>query len=67
MTVLKNGFNYIKSDYIARCGFLGKNITVKEQGKSIGYFAKAIDDNGLLLATDENNKECKIITGDILC
>ncbi len=64
---IKEGFKFIKADYIKRCGFLGKNITVKEQGKSIGYFAKSIDDNGLLLAIDENNNECKIITGDILC
>ena len=61
------GFNYIKEDYIKRCGFLGKSIIVKEAGQQKSYFAKSIDDEGLLLVKDEFNNECKIITGDVLC
>ncbi len=61
------GFEYIKDEYIQRCSFLGKNITVKEADEKKQYFAKSIDDEGLLIVKDDNNNECKIITGDVLC
>lgn len=63
----KKGFKFIKQNYINRCGFLGKNITVREANEKKQYFAKSIDDNGLLIVNDEYNNECKIITGDVLC
>lgn len=61
------GFEYIKDEYIERCAFLGQNITIREAEERKKYFAKSIDDNGLLVAIDEQNKECRIITGDVLC
>ena len=61
------GFEYIKNEYINRCAFLGQNITIREAEERKKYFAKSIDDDGLLVAIDEQNKECKIITGDVLC
>lgn len=61
------GFAFIKEDYIERCGFLGKNITIREDEIKKNYFAKAIDDEGLLIVNGEFNNECKIITGDVLC
>lgn len=64
---VKNGFTFIKEDYLKRCHFLGKNILISENGEKKQYFAKSIDDDGLLIALNENNEECKIITGDILC
>ena len=64
---VKGGFEYIKNEYINRCGFLGKNILIREAGEKKTYFAKSIDDEGLLVAIDEYSKECKIITGDVLC
>ena len=64
---IKGGFEYIKTEYINRCGFLGKNILIREAGEKKPYFAKSIDDEGLLVAVDELNNECKIITGDVLC
>lgn len=64
---VKSGFEYIKTEYINRCGFLGKNILIREAGEKKPYFAKSIDDEGLLVAIDEYSKECKIITGDVLC
>ena len=64
---VKGGFEYIKTEYINRCGFLGKNILIREAGEKKPYFAKSIDDEGLLVAVDELNNECKIITGDVLC
>ena len=64
---IQGGFEYIKTEYINRCGFLGKNILIRESGEKKPYFAKSIDDEGLLVAVDELNNECKIITGDVLC
>lgn len=64
---IKNGFSYIKNDYIKRCSFLGKNILIREAGEKKLYFAESIDEDGLLVAIDESDNECKIITGDVLC
>lgn len=61
------GFEYIKDEYIQRCAFLGQNITIREAEERKKYFAKSIDNDGLLVAIDEENKECRIITGDVLC
>lgn len=63
----KEGFSLIKEDYLKRCGFLGKNITIKDENIKKSYYAKAIDDEGLLIVEDEFGNECKIITGDVLC
>lgn len=64
---VKGGFEYIKTEYINRCGFLGKNIFIRETSQKKQYFAKAIDNEGLLLAVDASGNECRIITGDVLC
>ncbi len=61
------GFPFIKDEYIKRCSFLGKNILISENGIKKPYFAKSVDNHGLLTAIDENNNVCKIITGDVLC
>lgn len=64
---IKGGFEYIKTEYINRCGFLGKNIFIREANQKEQYFAKTIDDEGLLLAVDALGCECRIMTGDVLC
>ena len=64
---VNGGFEYIKDEYIQRCAFLGQNITVREAEERKKYFAKSIDNDGLLVAIDEQDRECKIITGDVLC
>ncbi len=64
---VNGGFEYIKDEYIQRCAFLGKNITIREAEERKQYFAKSIDNEGLLLAIDEQDRECRIITGDVLC
>ena len=64
---VRYGFKSIKETYIKKCGFLGKKIIIKENESQKKYIAKAIDDEGLLIAIDEFNNECKIITGDVLC
>ena len=62
-----SNITYIKDEYIQRCAFLGQNITIREAEERKKYFAKSIDDNGLLIAIDEQDRECRIITGDVLC
>ncbi len=64
---IQKGFSYIKSDYISRCAFLGKNITIRELNKEKKYLAKSIDEEGFLIVNDELNKEYRIMTGDVLC
>ena len=64
---VKGGFEYIKTEYVERCGFLGKNIFIREANQKEQYFAKTIDDEGLLLAVDALGCECRIMTGDVLC
>lgn len=64
---IKFGFSLIKEEYVRRCNFLGHNITVRQAEEKKQYFAKSIDDEGLLIATDEQDRECRIITGDVLC
>ncbi len=66
-TFVNKGFEYIKEDYIKRCKFLNKKIKISENGEKKEYFAKSIDNEGLLIAQDEFGNESKIITGDILC
>lgn len=62
---IQKGFEFIKDEYIKRCSFLGKQITIREENKQ--YTAQSIDNNGLLIVKDNFNKESKIITGDVLC
>ena len=64
---VNGGFEYIKDEYVKRCAFLGQNITIREAEERKKYFAKSIDNEGLLIAIDEQNRECRIITGDVLC
>ncbi len=64
---IKEGFSFIKKDYIQRCFFIGKNIKISENGEKKEYFAQEIDDNGFLTVKDEFNNVTKIITGDIQC
>lgn len=64
---VSEGFGYIKKEYESRCGFIGKNIIIREADRKKEYYAKSIDEDGLLIVNDEFNNECKIITGDVLC
>ena len=64
---IDSGFGYIKYEYIKRCDFLGQKISVREAEVVRNYYAKSIDDDGLLVVLDEQNNECRIITGDVLC
>ncbi|MCD7740140.1 MAG: biotin--[acetyl-CoA-carboxylase] ligase, partial [Candidatus Gastranaerophilales bacterium] len=64
---VKEGFIYIKDEYISRCNFLGKEITVKDGDIKRNYTALSINDNGLLIVKNELGNKIEIITGDILC
>lgn len=64
---IKYGFKVIKDEYVSKCAFLGKEITIRENEKKIKYTALSVDEEGLLTVKDDNNDEVKIITGDVLC
>ncbi|MBQ9246805.1 biotin--[bacterium] len=64
---VKNGFPYIKDEYIQRCFFIGQNIRISENGEKKEYFAESIDDNGFLTVKNEFGNRSKIITGDLQC
>ncbi len=64
---ISEGFKLIQEEYIKKCSFLGKNITIKGFDSKKEYFAEDIDENGFLITKDNFGKKNKIITGDVLC
>lgn len=62
---LKQGFLMIKKEYIERCSFLGKEISVKVFNDKKSGIAKTINDNGELVI-EKNNDEFILTMGDIL-
>ena len=62
---LKKGFEFIKSEYIARAYFLGSEITVKGFSDSKSGLAKEINSRGELIL-EKDNKEFVLTIGDIL-
>lgn len=64
---IKNGFDYIKEEYISYCKFPSDKVTVREIGGEKQYKVLSIDDDGFLNVKDNNDKVCKIIAGDLLC
>lgn len=62
---LKQGFPMIKKEYIERCNFLGKEISVKVFNDKKSGIAKTINDNGELVI-EKNNDEFILTMGDIL-
>lgn len=61
---LKQGFLMIKKEYIERCNFLGKEISVKVFNDKKSGIAKTINDNGELVI-EKNNDEFILTMGDI--
>ena len=55
----------IKKEYIERCSFLGKEISVKVFNDKKSGIAKTINDNGELVI-EKNNDEFILTMGDIL-
>lgn len=55
----------IKKEYIERCNFLGKEISVKVFNDKKSGIAKTINDNGELVI-EKNNDEFILTMGDIL-
>lgn len=66
-TFIKEGFAFIKDEYIKRCGFLGENVKISSLNADILYKAENINNDGSLTVTDNNNKQIKVITGDLIC
>ncbi len=62
---LKQGFLMIKKEYIERCSFLGKEISVKVFNDKKSGIAKTINDNGELVI-EKNDDEFILTMGDIL-
>ena len=62
---LKQGFLMIKKEYIERCSFLGKEISVKVFNDKKSGIAKTINDNGERVI-EKNNDEFILTMGDIL-
>ncbi|MBQ3641902.1 hypothetical protein II906_08280, partial [bacterium] len=63
---IKNGFSFIKDEYIAKSNILNKEITLRGINETRNYNVKAINDDGFLTVIDKNNKEYTIMTGDII-
>ncbi len=67
-TFLMSGFKYIKSSYIKKCDFLGKEITIRNLQKELrGTVTNINDDGSLSLKVADNLSEIKILAGDIIC
>lgn len=58
---IEKGFNFIKNDYESRTDFLKKRISID----GVKGFVQSINDEGELIFIDENQKERRIITGEI--
>lgn len=62
---LKLGFSMIKKEYVQKCNFLNKEISVQVFNKKKSGIAKRINDNGELVL-EKNNIEFILTMGDIL-
>jgi len=63
---LKNGFLYIKDEYIKRNCFLNKELNVQIFNNVENGFAESITDGGELVLLKNDNKELVLTIGDIL-
>ena len=64
---LEEGFLLIREDYKSRAEFLDKKVSVKVFDKIYEGIAKDVTESGALKLIDSNNKEHKLLIGDILC
>ena len=62
---LNLGFSMIKKEYVQKCNFLNKEISVQVFNKKKSGIAKRINDNGELVL-EKNNIEFILTMGDIL-
>lgn len=62
---LKLGFSMIKKEYVQKCNFLNKEISVQVFNQKKSGIAKRINDNGELVL-EKNNIEFILTMGDIL-
>lgn len=63
---LNEGFEMIKSDYISRCSFIDKEVTISDFDGIYNAIAKDINSDGSL-NIQKDNKRQDIRIGDILC
>ena len=62
---LKNGFEFIKNDYISRISMLNTEVNVQAINETHTGIAKCISDNGELIL-EQNGKQTLLTIGDIL-
>lgn len=64
---IKQGFSYIRDEYLEKSCFLKKKIKIDNSLVNGEYFISSVDENGMLVAVDENKVEQTIISGDLIC
>jgi len=64
---IKQGFSFIRDEYIEKSCFLNKKIKIDNSLKNGEYFISSVDENGMLVAVDENKVEQTLISGDLIC
>lgn len=64
---IKKGFSFIRDEYIEKSCFLNKKIKIDNSLKNGEYFISSVDENGMLVAVDEQNVEQTVISGDLIC
>jgi len=62
---LKNGFSIFRSEYISKCNFIGKEISIKNPEPILLGTALNICDDGSLEVLQKNGEIKKIISGDV--
>ncbi|NLF82851.1 MAG: biotin--[acetyl-CoA-carboxylase] ligase [Candidatus Gastranaerophilales bacterium] len=65
-TFLATGFPLIKEDYVSRCSFLNKRITLKTHNSLERVTALNMRDDGALIIVDDNMREKVVAAGEIV-
>ncbi|MBX7146968.1 MAG: biotin--[acetyl-CoA-carboxylase] ligase [Alphaproteobacteria bacterium] len=61
----KNGFSFIKDEWLQKAEGLKKNISIKLEDKIVSGYFETIDETGALILIDPNGIKHKITTGDV--
>ena len=61
----KNGLNGIWQDYVSRSVTLGSRVRVVGTDSEFVGTAKAVDETGALLVTDDNGQDRRVLSGDV--
>jgi BirA family biotin operon repressor/biotin-[acetyl-CoA-carboxylase] ligase len=65
---LEEGFGPVREEWLARCNMLGRTVSVEQHGGTLFGRVTGIDENGALLITTADNRNERILAGDVtLC